>query len=87
VLWARDDGLLHVSVFDGHDPSSALAALDEAGAALEAAVGHATLLATVEHDGHTVAFCVVVHDAGDVDAGSLAASAAKDAAGTDSEAV
>ena len=45
------------------------------------------LLTTVEHDGHTVAFGVVVHDAGDVDAGSLAATAAKDAAGTDTEAV
>ena len=87
MLGASDDGLLHVAVLDGNDPSRTLAALDETGAALEAAVGHATLLTTVEHDGHTVAFGVVVHDAGDVDAGSLAATAAKDAAGTDAEAV
>tara|TARA_B100000925_G_scaffold244112_1_gene193875 strand:+ start:4896 stop:5159 length:264 start_codon:yes stop_codon:yes gene_type:complete len=85
VLRACNDGLLHVSVFDRDDPSRTLAALDESGAALEAAVGHATLLTTVEHNGHTVAFGVVVHDAGDVDAGSLGAAAAKDAAGTDTE--
>jgi hypothetical protein len=56
MLGARDDGLLHVSVFDGHDPCSALTALDEAGAALETAVRHATLFSTVKNDGHAVAF-------------------------------
>jgi hypothetical protein len=85
MLGARDDGLLHVSVFDGHDPCSALTALDEAGAALETAVRHATLFSTVKDDGHAVAFRVVVHDAGDVDPGSFAAAAAKDATGTDTE--
>ena len=60
VLWASDDGLLHVAVLHSDDPSNALALFDEAGTSMETAMRHSALLTTVKDDGHTVAFLVPV---------------------------
>tara|TARA_Y200000002_G_scaffold380969_1_gene393739 strand:- start:2721 stop:3014 length:294 start_codon:yes stop_codon:yes gene_type:complete len=84
VLGSSDDGFLHVSVFDSDDPGHALTLLDEAGAAVETAVRHAALLSTVENDGHTVAFLVLVHHAADVQAAAFVLSSSQDAACADS---
>jgi hypothetical protein len=84
VLWASDDGLLHVAVFDGDDPCDTLALLDEAGATGEAAMRHATLLSTVEDDGDAVAFLVLVHDTADVQATAFVLASSQNATSTDS---
>jgi hypothetical protein len=84
VLGASDDGLLHVSVLDSDDPCNTLALRDEAGATVEAAVGHATLLTTVEDDSDAVAFLVLVHHAADVQAAAFVLSSSQNATGTDS---
>jgi hypothetical protein len=84
VLWASDDGLLHVAVFDGDDPCDTLALLDEAGATVEAAMRHATLLTTVEDDGDAVAFLVLVHDTADVQATAFVLASSQNATSTDS---
>jgi hypothetical protein len=84
VLGASDHGLLHVTVFNGDNPCNALALLDEARTAVEAAVRHTALLPTVEDDGHAVAFLVFVHDAADVQAASLVLPSSQDASGADS---
>jgi len=84
VLGTSDDGLLHVSVLHSDDPCNTLALRDEAGATVEAAVGHATLLTTVEDDGDAVAFLILVHHTADVQATALVLSSSQDATGTDS---
>ena len=84
VLRSGDDGLLHVAVLDGDNPRNTLTLLDEAGSSVEAAVGHATLLTTVEDDGDAVAFLVLVHHSADVKATAFVLSSSQDAAGANS---
>jgi hypothetical protein len=84
VLGASDHGLLHVTVFNRNDPSDALALLDETRSAVEAAVRHTGLLATVQHDGHAVAFFVLVHDAADVQTASFGLPSSQNASGAHS---
>jgi hypothetical protein len=84
VLGASDHGLLHVTVFNRNDPSDALALLDEARSAVEAAVRHTALLPTVKDDGHAVAFFVLVHDAADVQTASFVLPSSQDASGAHS---
>jgi hypothetical protein len=84
VLWASDHGFLHVAVFDSDNPCDALTLRDEAGAAVETAVRHAALLATVKDDGDAVPFFVLVHDATNVQATSLVLPSSQNASGADS---
>jgi hypothetical protein len=84
VLWASDDGLLHVAVLDSDDPCNTLSLRDEAGATVEAAVRHTTLLTTVEDDGNAVAFLVLVHHAADVQAAAFVLSSSQNATSADS---
>jgi hypothetical protein len=84
VLWASDNGLLHVAVFDGDDPCHALALRDEAGATVEAAMRHATLLTTVENDSDAVALLVLVHHTADVQATAFVLSSSQNATSSDS---
>ena len=84
VFRASDDGLLHVAVFDRDDPSHALALFDESGATVEAAMRHAALLSTVEDDGDSVAFLVVVHDAANVQAAAFVFPSSQNATSADS---
>jgi len=84
VLWASDDGFLHVAVLDGDDPCNTLALRDEAGATVEATVRHATLLTTVEDDGDAIAFLVLVHHTADVQAAAFVLASSQNATSTDS---
>ena len=84
VFRASDDGLLHVAVFNRDDPSHALALLDESGATVEAAMRHAALLSTIEDDGDSVAFLVVVHDAANVQAAAFVFPSSQNATSADS---
>ena len=84
MLWASDDGLLHVAVLDSDNPCNTLALRDEAGATVEAAVGPATLLATVEDDGDAVAFLVLVHHTADVQAAAFVLSSSQNATSSNS---
>ena len=63
MFWAGDNSLLHVSVLHGNNPSDALSLLDESCTAVESAMRHAHLLATVQDDCNAVTFLVVVHNA------------------------
>jgi hypothetical protein len=84
VLGASDDGLLHVTVFNGYNPSDALSLLDKSGATVESSVRHTALLSTVKDDGHTVAFLILVHDTADVQATAFVLSSSQDASGSHS---
>ena len=79
MFWAGDDRLLHVSVLDGDNPSDALSLLDESCTAVESAVRHAHLLATVQDDCNAVTLFVVVHNAVDVRPRTVFSSSTKDA--------
>tara|TARA_B100001113_G_scaffold120527_1_gene98459 strand:+ start:743 stop:1006 length:264 start_codon:yes stop_codon:yes gene_type:complete len=84
VLWASNDGLLHVSILHSDNPCNTLALFDEPGATVEAAVRHTALLATVEDDGDAVAFLVLVHHAADVQAAAFVLSSSQNASSSDS---
>jgi hypothetical protein len=72
VLRSSNDRFWHVTVFDGDNPSNTLSLLDESCSAVESAVRHTHLLATVEDNGYPVAFLIVVHNTADVDSATLA---------------
>ena len=79
MFWAGDDSLLHVSVLHGDNPGDALSLLDESCTAVESAVRHAHLLATVQNDCNAVTLFVVVHNAVDVRSRTVFSSSTKDA--------
>jgi len=71
VLRSSNDRFWHVTVFDGDNPSNTLSLLDESCSAVESAVRHTHLLASVKDNGDSVAFLIIVHYAADVDSASL----------------
>jgi hypothetical protein len=84
VLWTSDNGLLHVAVLHSDNPGYTLALFDKASAAVETSVRHTALLTTVEDDGNTVAFLVLMHHAADVQAAAFILSSSQNATSSNS---
>jgi hypothetical protein len=76
VLWACDDGLLHISVLYSDDPCFATALFDESSSAVKTAMRHAHLLSTIEDDSDSVACCVFVKNTGNIQSSLLVSTTA-----------
>jgi hypothetical protein len=79
VFCAGNNRLLHVTVLNSNNPSDALALFNESSSAVETAMRHTALLATVKNDSNSVAFFILMHDTANVQAASLVLSSSQDA--------
>jgi hypothetical protein len=80
MFGSRHDCLSHISILEFHNPSSALLTGDAPTSAIESAVWHTFLFASIKNHSNAVSFAVLMHHSCDIQSTSLSFATLEDIA-------